>query len=98
MHIQMQALVGALLGGFVGGNLAGSLVKRLSLTTLGNTATGLAGGAVVVVVFHQRMGIGVSTTLPIDVVGVITHVAAGSLGGAAAMLFVALLCKAVARA
>ena len=76
-----------LIGGAVGGNAAGAILKNLSLGTAGNSIVGIIGGAIASQVLPGLLG-GAGS---MDLMGIITQVVSGGVGGSAGLVIVGLL-------
>ena len=78
-----------LISGAVGGNVAGSLMKDKSLGTLGNSAAGILGGGVGGQILNA---LGFSLTQGgTDLSSILSSIGSGGVGGALALLVVALI-------
>ena len=78
----MEQMIIQLISGAVGGNAAGTAMKGLSLGTIGNTITGLIGGAgggqLIAMLGSGAAAAGGSG----DMMGMVTQIAGGAGGGA----------------
>ncbi len=97
--MDILTLLSSLVGGAVGGNVAGPLTQDKNLGTLGNTISGLIGGAASSYIF-QAMGIisaissGSSTDVAnavaaMDWTSILSHLGVGAGGGAVVTAIVA---------
>jgi uncharacterized membrane protein YeaQ/YmgE (transglycosylase-associated protein family) len=88
-------LIIQLISGAVGGNIAGSAMKNYNLGTLGNSIAGIVGGGI----GGQLLGLlGLAVAGGgLDLTGIISSIASGGVGGAALMVIVGLIKKALAK-
>lgn len=78
-----------LISGAVGGNVAGSLMKDRSLGTLGNSVAGILGGGVGGQIL-TALGVSVAQG-GTDMASIVGGIGSGGVGGAVALLVVALI-------
>jgi uncharacterized membrane protein YeaQ/YmgE (transglycosylase-associated protein family) len=78
-----------LISGAVGGNVAGGVMKGKSLGTLGNSVAGILGGGVGGQILHA-LGVSVAHG-GTDLSSILGGIGSGGVGGAVALLVVALV-------
>ena len=89
IHIVIQLAAGAL-----GGLGAGKVLPKMSLGSLGDIVAGLVGGAG----GAQLLGLlGIGASGSMDVVGILTSILGGGVGGGALMAIVAVVKKLLAK-
>lgn len=90
-------LIIQLISGAVGGNIAGSLMKNSSMGTLLNSVIGIIGGGLGGQVLAM-LGMGGATAAGgIDIVSILSQVAAGGVGGAILLTIISLIKNAMAK-
>ncbi len=92
-------LIVQLVSGAAGGNAAGSMLKNLSLGTIGNSIVGILGGGIGGKLLGM-LGIGAATAAGadaggMDLMGVLSSVAGGGIGGGVLLAIVGMIKKAM---
>ncbi len=86
----MLPLIIQLISGAVGGNVAGSLMKGSSLGTIGNSIAGILGGGI----GGQALGLlgmDMAGAGSMDMMGILSSVASGGVGGGIVMAVIGLI-------
>lgn len=91
----MLGTIISLASGALGGNLAGSLMKNYSLGTLGNSIVGILGGGLggqLLGMLGMDAGGG-----EMDIMGILSQVASGGVGGGVVMAVVGMIKNAMGK-
>jgi len=88
--MDIVALIIELVSGAVGGNIAGALMKDKNLGVLWNSVAGIVGGGLGGVILQAVVPALVSGGT-LDIGAIVGQVASGGVGGAIAMIVVALI-------
>jgi uncharacterized membrane protein YeaQ/YmgE (transglycosylase-associated protein family) len=94
MNVFLLNLVIQIMAGAVGGNAAATLLRYFNLGPLGNSLTGMIGGALGGQILNEMLTDGVGTlssSAALEIGSLLTQIVGGAVGGGIFMVIVALI-------